>query len=218
VGDSLQLDPLFELSKDYIEGLSSLGNVYFELKTKTANVDHLLSIPDKGNCVIGFSLNPDSIAREEEVYAAPLAARLDAAEKAVEHGYNLSFHFDPIIYSDKWQELYFPVVERLNYFPASKVAWISLGTLRYPPKLKSHFEDRPFAYQEFVPCADGKHRYIQKIRSAMYRGMVERLAESCDAPVYLCMESAAVWKNVFGSMPGRLSSMADIFHRPGGID
>lgn len=218
VGDSLLLDPLFELSRDYIEGLSGRSNVFFELKTKTANVDHLLSIPNKGNCVIGFSVNPGPIIQEEEGCSASLTDRLEAAEKAVHNGFLLAFHFDPIIYSENWQDIYFPVVERLQRFPPSKVAWISLGTLRYPPKLKSHLEDRPFTYQEFVPCADGKHRYIQKIRTSMYRVMLEKLKVCCDAPVYLCMESPAVWKNLFPSMPGRMSSLAGIFRRPGGVE
>ena len=180
--------------------------------------DHLLSIPSKGNCVIGFSLNPDQIIQEEEGWAAPLAERLDAAERALRSGYQLSFHFDPIIYSEGWQELYGPVVEALRRFPADRVAWISLGTLRYPPKLKDYFEDRPYAYQEFVPCADGKFRYIQVVRTGIYRYMLEALARSCSAPVYLCMESSAVWKNLFGATPGRLTDLQDIFKRPRGIE
>lgn len=218
VGDSLLLDPLFELSRDYIEGLSDVSNVYFELKTKTANVDHLLPIRSKGNCVIGFSLNPDKIIGEEEGCSAALPERLEAAAKAVESGYSVSFHFDPIIYSENWRGLYFPVVESLKRYPPSKVAWISLGTLRYPPKLKSHFEERPFSYQEFVPCADGKHRYIQKIRTGIYREMLKQLKLNCDAPVYLCMEGPAVWRNLFGSMPGRIAALQGLFRRPRGVD
>ncbi len=217
VGDSLLLDPLFRFSEEIIAGIHDLDNLYFEMKTKTGYVDHLLSLPDKGKSVIGFSLNPQRIIDGEEPWAASLKERFDAASRAVENGFLVSFHFDPIIVSEGWQDFYFPVADTIAEIPEDKVAWISLGTFRYPPVLKDSMPDRPYLYDEFVPCRDGKYRYLQKIRTRVYQDMLKRIRTFSSVPVYLCMESQAVWKSVFGRLPGGIPGLSGIFRRPGNV-
>jgi spore photoproduct lyase len=217
-GDSLLLDPIFELSREIISGLADLKNVFFESKTKTASVDHLLDIPEKGNAVVAFSLNAEKIYREEEGCAATLEARIEAAHKAVGAGYLTAFHFDPVIRFDGWEEAYSATIELLKSFAPEKVAWISLGTFRYPPALKDRMEDRPYLYGEFLPSRDGKYRYLQKTRSAMYRSLREKIKAAVDAPVYLCMESADMWRAVYGSTPMKINDVRDIFRGSRGID
>ncbi|MCF7929820.1 MAG: radical SAM protein [Spirochaetales bacterium] len=285
VGDSLFLDPLLGLAEPVVRALSGLSNVSFELKTKTDHVGHLLDIPQKGGAVLAFSLNPQFLIDREEGYAVDLERRLDAARRAVEAGYRLAFHFDPIIAEPGWQEGYDGVVRRLFELPADRVAWISLGTFRYIPALKKRMDDRPYLYSEFVPCRDGKYRYPQKMRIEIYRFLTERLApwlaggrastrfpspaggeqsaggqsaggeqsaggqsaggqsaggqaasgqaasgraagdmplagqpeQNGELPIYFCMESPAVWKAVFGRLPGREGYLRDIFqHARGG--
>ncbi len=210
-GDSLLYDPVFGLSERFVRGLSDLQNVHFEMKTKTDLVDHLLDIPDKGNAIIGFSLNPEEIGREEEGISSPVEARIAAARRAVEAGYRASFHFDPVFKRADWREIYFPFIDRLRGFPAGKVAWISLGTFRYPPQLKDRIAKRPYLFDEFIPSKDGKYRYLQRTREEIYRGLVERLRRVTDAPLYLCMESDAVWKRVFGGLPNEIGELREIF-------
>lgn len=211
VGDSLLLDPLFELSRELIRGLAPYPNVYLELKTKTDFVDHLLDIEDKGSTVIGFSLNPQSVITAYEGTAAPLSCRLDAARRALAAGYLVSFHFDPIIDFPGWEAEYGELAAALGGFPRERIAWISLGTLRYTPELREKLGDQDFLLAEFVPCRDGKYRYIQKVRSRIYAGISDRLAAACGCPVYLCMESPAVWRNVFGNPPREIPGVRDIF-------
>ena len=105
VGDSLLLDPAFELSREIIEGVADLPSVWFESKTKSNYVEHLLDIEPKGNAVIGFSLNPPSIAEAEEGISASIEDRLVAAERCGEAGYHLAFHFDPMIRVAGWRDL-----------------------------------------------------------------------------------------------------------------
>ncbi len=217
VGDSLLLDPLFDLSKEFISRLARYPNVYFELKTKTDFVDHLLAVPEKGNTVIGFSLNPEQLISSEEPYAASLERRLAAAEKAVESGYLLSFHFDPIIRINGWEKLYRETALRLGRFPREKIAWISMGTMRYPPQLKERLGNRPYLFDEFVGGSDGKYRYLQRNRIRMYTTVVDAIRRVCGAPVYLCMESPIVWKRVFGGLPSRMGPTGWIFDQPEGV-
>ncbi|MEW5816297.1 MAG: radical SAM protein [Spirochaetota bacterium] len=214
VGDSLLLDPLFELTASFITGFSMYKNLYFEAKTKTANIDHLLDIQNKGNAVIGFSVNPREIVEAEEGTSDSLDDRLNAAEKAVKAGYNVSFHFDPIFFSADWENRYFSVVDAFKRFPEDKISWISLGTFRYPPELRDKIGGRPYLFGEFFPGKDRKYRYLQKIRVEVYKRMLEKIKSVCRTPVYLCMESGVVWEKVFGRLPGKIPGYEGIFKPP----
>jgi spore photoproduct lyase len=210
-GDSLFFDPLCELSADLVEWCARFPNVMLELKSKTAFVDHLLPLQRKGNAVIGFSLNPQAIVGTEESFAAPLEQRLAAAQKAVQAGYCLSFHFDPIIRVPDWEERYAGVISRLREFPRHRIVWISLGTMRYPKELKNHLAEQPWLYDEFVLCKDGKYRYLQPIREKIYAKINSLIRNYTDAPVYLCMESPFVWRRIFGKMPSKIPELCAIF-------
>jgi len=185
--------------------------VYFELKTKTHFVDHILDIGQKGNAVIGFSVNPQAYIDAHEPRASSLTDRFHAARKVLEAGYRLAFHFDPIFFSENWQEEYLRLVEVLGQFPSQRIAWISLGTMRYTPALKEKLGEQAFLYEEFVPCRDGKFRYPQKMRSPIYQTLYEALKRELSVPIYLCMESPAIWRKVFGDVPDKIDGLRAIF-------
>lgn len=218
VGDSLLYDPIFRLSEELMAGTADLPNVRLELKTKSSSVDHLLPVQPKGRTVIAFSLNPQEIIDKEEGYAEPLEARLAAAERAAAAGYGVAFHFDPIIRVTGWEQLYRRVVEKLSRFRGSDLPWISLGTVRFTKALREKIDDRPYLYDEFVPSRDGKLRYMQRERVAVYAAMRRWIDEVLDAPVYLCMESEAVWKRAFGALPAAADGgVAELFRWPRGV-
>ncbi|MFQ3621194.1 MAG: radical SAM protein [Spirochaetales bacterium] len=213
-GDSLLLDPIFELSREFIEGLADLPNVYLELKTKTHFVNHLLSISSKGNAIIGFSLNALKIQKNEELYSASMEDRIQAANKVALAGYGIAFHFDPIIHFPGWEEEYAKTIALLEKVPTHKIRWISLGTMRYTPALRDSLEDRPYLFEEFVLCRDGKYRYLQPLRIHIYRWFLDKLKAITPAPVYLCMESIDVWKKVFGEHPMNNEKLRGILKVP----
>ncbi|MBA7617998.1 hypothetical protein ES703_25317 [subsurface metagenome] len=211
VGDSLLLDPLFELCRYFIRSLAPYPNLFFEMKTKTHFVDHLLDLEHKGNAVIGFSLNPQPLITAYEGISSSLDQRLKAARQAAESGYNISFHFDPLILKEDWEASYGSLIDSLKIIPDHKIAWISLGTVRYTPELKEKMGSQDLLLEEFVPCRDGKYRYLQKTRSRIYLEVRRKLQLLFTAPIYLCMESPAVWRNVFGEIPQEISAVRDIF-------
>ncbi len=221
VGDSLLYDPLFNISRDLIEAFAEEKNIYFELKTKTNFIDHLLTVERKGNAVIGFSLNPPVIIQSEEGSAAGLYERLEAAKRASEAGYLISFHFDPIFYYDTWETDYKRIIDSIYHtyrIPEETIAWISMGTFRYPPDLKDKLPLREFFLEEFIPSKDKKYRYIQKIRSRIYRSIKSYIKHYYpNLPIYMCMESDAVWHNVFGKLPTEIPEIHDIFIHAEGV-
>ncbi len=214
-GDSLLYDPLFDITRRYITELADLPNVHFEAKTKTDWVDHLLTVEPKGNAVIGFSLNAEAASAEEGQSASP-ARRLAAAERVVAAGYRVAVHFDPLFRLGDLKQTkahYASVAARLaESVPADRIAWISLGTVRYPPALRDHIR-RPYMLDEFIAGADGKYRYLQRERTAIYRAVVQILCSVLTPvpPMYLCMESDAVWRRVFGTDPQSIPALSAIF-------
>jgi len=217
--DSLALDRLTGLSPRLVSFFATRDNALLELKTKGDVVDNLQGLNHRGRTVVAWSLNSSKIMAESEIRAASLDQRLEAARRCAEWGYRLAFHFDPIILHPGWQEGYRETIDRLfAAVPPRAIAWISLGGLRYLPKLKDialqRFPSTNIYCQESVVGLDGKNRYFRASRARLYHHLVERIAAKVDAAtcVYFCMESDEIWKEVMGFVPeerGGLAKMLD---------
>lgn len=201
LSDSLALDHITGFSAKLIEYFSMQKNVLLELKTKTTNVNHLLKLNHNERTVIAWSVNhPDFIANEE-INTSKLDERFAAAQKVIDAGYKVSFHFDPIVFSPTWEDDYKKVAEEIvSRFVPEKIAWISLGTLRFPSDMKDivlkRFPDSKIFYGEMIPSA-GKTRYFRPIREVIYKKMLEYLAPLKEkTPIYLCMETPLVWSRI----------------------
>jgi spore photoproduct lyase len=176
-----------------------------------------MNLEHNGHTIISWSLNSSKVVLTEEGGIPQLKERLEAAAKCQKNGYWLGFHFDPIIYYPGWEEDYKNTIKMLfSYIKPQGIAWISLGTFRYMPPLKDiikvKFPKTKIIYGEFVPGLDGKKRYFKPIRIHIYKKMLSWLRNyAANAPVYLCMELADVWKKVFGFVPdkGGLKQMLD---------
>jgi len=206
--DSLLLDQQSHLSSRLIELFAQYPPALLELKTKTANVEHLLDLKHNNRTVISFSVNSPEVCRKEEPLAAPLLTRLKAAQKAANRGYPIGLHFDPLIYYDGWVDGYQKTINLLNQFlDLKKIAWISLGCFRYLPELKKiMLKTRPSALfqAEFVRGKDGKMRYPRPLRLHIYHTILDFLQPLTgpETIIYLCMESGRLWTDLFGFDPG----------------
>jgi len=206
LSDSLLLDPLTESTRHMVPFFRQLPNAVLELKTKTDNVENLLDLDHGGRTVVSWSVNPPDVVSAEELKTASLQDRLRAASQVASQGYPVGFHLDPMIHYPDWKAGYaFLVDALLDAVPPDRIAWISLGSLRFPPEMKVTMEARfprsELRYGELVRGADGKVRYLRPLRLEMYHWVVERLRRRLGAGsapvVYLCMESPEVWKRVF---------------------
>jgi spore photoproduct lyase len=199
--DSLYQEDRLGLSKKIAGIFDRYDNVLAEFKTKSVNISTLSQIKNPRKVVIGFSLNTARMAGLLEVGTAPIAERLKAARRLEEMGFNLAFHFDPIVWYDNWEEEYRQTVSMIydHIKDARKIAWCSMGGFRCMPSLKTELRkfgaDMPLFAGEMVLGADGKLRYPRTIRAEFYRAMDDQF-KKCqpDAPLYLCMESREVWE------------------------
>jgi spore photoproduct lyase len=207
LSDSLALDPLLGFSADLIPFFAARQNTLLELKTKSDCVSGLLSLDPQDRVVVSWSITPPEIIETEEHGTASFAARLTAAQQVQAAGYKLGFHFDPLIEYPNWETDYRETIAQIfSTIDTRRVAWVSIGSLRMTPALRTtvrrRFPQTRILSGEQVPCGDGKWRTFQALRVKMYRSITRWLKEAAPTvPMYMCMETAAVWEKVFGQVP-----------------
>ena len=179
-------------------------NVILELKTKSANVSHLLRADAPKNIICTWSLNTPTLIEFEEHGTAPLDKRLNAARKMADAGFLVGFHFHPIVHYDQWQQDYQDVVEQLgSSFKPEEVALVSMGTLTYIKSVMREIRKRAIPTQILkMPMVDtnGKQSYPDEIKLSLFSHVYNCFPQSWKGAVfyYLCMEGHHLWKPVFG--------------------
>lgn len=207
LADSLALDHLSHYSRRLVPFFANLPNGILELKTKSAQIENLRDLDHQRRTVVSWSINSKRITREEELKTASFEDRLRAARQCQEWGYSVGFHFDPLIHYEGWERDYRAAVEEVfQVVDPGRVAWVSLGGLRFTPHLRDivrrRFPKSRIPYGEFVPGHHGKVRYFRPIREEMYSRMREWLQEIApQVLVYLCMENRAAWEASFSVVP-----------------
>lgn len=216
--DSLIWERWAQLSQKLVPLFGTQNRAVLELKTKTTAVKELEGLPHNRKTIVAWSLNTPAVIATEERRTASLEARLNAAAACESWGYPLAFHFDPIVIYDGCAADYRRVITRLfAAVTAKNIAWISLGSFRFMPALKSivtrRFRDSKLVYGEFVTGLDGKMRYFKPLRIEVYRAIITAIRELApDAPIYYCMEDDEVWRKTMGFTPqdrGGLALMLD---------
>jgi len=216
--DSMIWEKGTDLSSLLVPKFSNQSNAVLELKTKTTAINGLKNLPHNRKTIVSWSVNTNKVIHDEERNTASLSARLKAAAKCESWGYPVALHFDPLIIYNGCEPDYKQVVDQIfSHVSAENIVWISLGTFRYMPSLKSmvqkRFPDSKIIYGEFISGIDGKIRYFKPLRIKLYSKILGYIREySSDVMVYFCMEDDEVWKKSFGFIPsdrGGLPKMLD---------
>ncbi|MCP4431409.1 MAG: DNA photolyase [Gammaproteobacteria bacterium] len=179
-------------------------NVILELKTKSANVNHLIRSQAPRNILCTWSLNTPTLILHEEHGTASLDRRLAAARRVADAGFSVGFHFHPIIHYHTWQADYQAVIQQLvASFACDEVALISLGTLTYIKSVMREIRKKAIPGQILkMPLvdADGKLSYPDDIKLSMFRHVYHSFPDNWKDNIffYLCMENRRLWKPVFG--------------------
>lgn len=216
--DSMIWENWTNLSHVLVPKFAGQNHMILELKTKTVAVKRLKTFNHRRKTVMSWSLNTESVIRSEERYTASLSARLRAAAECESWGYPLAFHFDPMILYDGCEEEYHQVVRQIfEHVDPDNIVWISLGTFRFMPSLKTIIQKRflhsKIVYGEFISGLDAKMRYFKPLRIDLCRKMASWIKDIApDVTVYFCMEDDDVWQKSFGFVPeekGGLPKMLD---------
>jgi spore photoproduct lyase len=207
MADSLALDDITGYSRHLVPFFGTLENAVLELKTKSDRIEHLRDLDHRDRTVVSWSVNSRRICRTEELKTATLEERIRAACRVQEWGYRVGFHFDPIIHYAGWQDEYREAVRDIfQAVDPSRVAWVSLGALRFTPQLREivrrRFPKSRIPYGELVPGHHGKLRYFRPIREELYLALRQWIREAAPGVfVYLCMENRVAWEQSMGGAP-----------------
>ncbi len=215
MADSLALDEITHCSRQLVPFFASLPNGVLELKTKSDRIANLKNLDHRGHTVVSWSVNSKRICRTDELKTATFEERIAAARQCQEWGYRIGFHFDPIIHYEDWEAEYLEAVEEIfQAVDHTRIAWVSLGALRFTPHLreivKQRFPKSKLPYGEFVPGHHGKLRYFRPIREELYSKMrtwISRVAPGVF--VYLCMENRSAWECSFENVPRDTAHLSD---------
>lgn len=215
LSDSLAIDRRYGLNRHLIEFFGEKRNAILELKSKWAQIEHIVPYLNPYT-VISFSLAPQRIIDKEEKRTSPLYKRLKAAKKAQDCGCFVGLHFDPVIIYDGFEKDYEYLIGDIGrILDMKKVLWVSLGLLRFPPKLFNKFlleKRKNLLYGEFIRGEDGKYRYIKKERVKIYRMLYNLLkAQDDELFVYLCMERKDVWRSATDMTPEDSEALTGLF-------
>ena len=152
-------------------------------------------------------------------------ALFEAARLVSQAGYRVAFHFDPLILYPGWEDGYDEVIDNLlTRVDARKIAWISLGSLRFPPALKTvirrRFPRTKIIYEEFILGKDKKFRYPKPLRSKLYKRVFDRIrkAGGDKFPVYFCMESRDIWQAIQKKTPRSRMEVEKLLTLPLGVN
>ncbi|HLH75796.1 MAG TPA: hypothetical protein VKV28_03215 [Candidatus Binataceae bacterium] len=207
--DSLAWDKLTGLSLELVDFFSRQRRLTLELKTKTDEIDNLLTVDPKGQVLVSWSLSPPAVHQSCEHRSAPPSARIAAARRLCEAGYRIAFHLDPVIAYEQAQCDYLALLDQLfETIDPGRIAFISLGGLRMTPGLRTiarrRFPADAMLVGEEVLAPDGRYRTFVPLRAALLSALAQHIrARRADLLTYLCMESATMSERVLGAPPAR---------------
>jgi spore photoproduct lyase len=217
LGDSLALERELGLHRPLIQFFGREKRALLELKSKWASIRPVQDVLNPYT-VVSYSLAPSRIIAQEEKRTSPLHKRLNVLKQVQDHGGFVGLHFDPIIIYPGFEKDYCSLIEEISStLDLKRVIWVSMGLLRFMPKLYTLFlleERRNLLHGEFIRGEDGKYRYIKAERIRVYK-MIYNLLKSKEDElfIYLCMERPDVWKEVTGMDVATTEGLVALFDK-----
>ncbi|MBN2399049.1 MAG: hypothetical protein JXI33_01775 [Candidatus Aminicenantes bacterium] len=214
LSDSLAYETVHPSAARIVKLFRNFPRTIFEFKTKATHVQALLAEKEVlPNIVVSWSLNPPQLIRAEERFTPTLSRRLHAMAAIQEKGYKIGIHFDPLIFFPDWKTHYRKLIRFLTaMIRPERIAWWSLGALRFPPELKKyifkHSRSQLF-WGELIQGQDGKYRYFKPLRLELFRFVIQEIKKqlASEVPLYLCMEDADSWQEIFPEIPASESTI-----------
>ncbi|MEC9099628.1 MAG: DNA photolyase [Pseudomonadota bacterium] len=134
--DSLAFEKISGFVKNTLPIFLGLEDVDLELRTKSVQLEPLLSLEPQQNCIVAFSLMPEELAKCLDNKAPSVSRRIVALSRLAERGWPIGLRFDPLIYSYDWKERYKELIRSLlEVLPDESIHSISYGPLRFPKKM-----------------------------------------------------------------------------------
>jgi spore photoproduct lyase len=206
LADSLAFDSITGLSPELVNFFAARENLTLEFKTKTDEIENLLTLDPRGRTLVSWTLSPQRVYESSEHRTASPSKRIDAARRVLDAGYRVAFHFDPIIaYPDAERDYTGLLDELFSSIPPAKISFISMGGLRMTPALRAaarrRFPTDAMLLGEDILAPDGRYRAFAPLRIRLYKIVAEKFKTAgAEIPSYLCMENSSAHERVFGAL------------------
>ena len=162
--------------------------------TKSANIRHLLENPASNQAIMSFSLNAEEIAKRWEKKAPPVKARVEAARKLYQHGYEVRIRIDPMVPVENWEKLYINLIDLVfdSFIPER----ITLGSLRGLQSTINGTKDK--SWVKYLREGSNWGKKIEfNARYWMYLTIINHLKEKYNyRKVALCKETKLMWEKL----------------------
>jgi spore photoproduct lyase len=205
LADSLAMDSLTGLSLELVKFFAARENLTLEFKTKTDEIENLLTLDPRGRVLVSWTLSPRRVFEASEHRSASPSERIAAARRVLEAGYRVAFHLDPMIaYPDAERDYVELMDELFSTISPAKISFVSMGGLRMTPALRAaarrRFPRDAMLVGEDVLAQDGRYRSFAPLRIRLYKILAEKFKTAgAEIPAYLCMENSSVHERVFGA-------------------
>ena len=201
--DSLMWGNREGVLEDLLDFAGKNPHVVLELKTKSDNISDLLKLTVPPNVLVTWSLNTETVIRNEERLTASLNGRLNAARTLADRRIPIGFHFHPMVWYKGCEQEYSDLIGRVtSLFSSREVVTVSMGTLTFIKPVLKLLRKRPIKskiLQMPLTEAAGKWSYPLEIKEKLFRVGYEAFKPWHGAVYfYLCMEDPVLWPAVFG--------------------
>ncbi len=175
LGDPLAVDDITGLSEQLVPFMPAhVPNTKLLFLTKSDCVQNLLELNHGGQTIVSFSLNTDKVWRYLEHRTPSPKARLKAARKVKDAGYEVRLRIDPVVRYSTWEKDYHRLTEMI--FDHVEPSRITIGEYRPAEGLSSHIRTRfpessLLKVNSSLIAEAGKLRYPREHRIEMFRSM-----------------------------------------------
>ncbi len=179
--DSLAFEPVTGFAENFLPIFAELPNAWLELRSKSTQIRSLLHREALPQCIVAFSLSPESVDGKVEAKAPTLERRIEAAVKLQKQGWPIGLRFDPLIYQHHYKAEYQALFAQVfSAIDAEALHSVSLGVFRLPEHFfkkmhKLYPEERLFASP--LQNVSGMVSYRAELEQAMMADCTEMLLQ-----------------------------------------
>lgn len=139
--DSLALENITNFGNSFINFFKNFKKGFLELRTKNSQISSFLKIAPLDNIIFSWSLNPHKITTEFEDKTPSLEKRLESIIKMQKHSWNIGLRFDPIIYTNDFENIYKKFFEYIfKRLDLKRIHSITVGNFRIPKSYYKRFK------------------------------------------------------------------------------
>ena len=131
--DSLAMEPITNFISDFVPFFRRYKNVLFEIRTKSVNNTVFRKHDALTNCIVAYSLMPETLAQTLDKKAPSVSARIKNIKYIANKGWRIGLRFDPLVYCNNWKAQYSELFANIfKEIKEENIHSVSLGSLRFP--------------------------------------------------------------------------------------